>query len=224
MVHLVDTAGIVIIRRVLVVEDNAFLREMLVSSLTERGFATEGAAGPEEAWKAFRQNDPDALIMDVNLGASDNGIHLAEQMLEESPGIGLVFLTEIHHPRIMEPNRVDLPDGAAYLHKSSLGSVEQLVDVLEGVLRGRVDRAPRDDRDRAGVWEKLSADQIEVLSLIAKGMSNREIADHRGTQVRAVEALIGRTFDQLGIEQESRETNRRVIAARAFILAAHNAS
>lgn len=206
-------------RTVLVVEDNAFLADLVVSSLSSRGFVAHGAHSVTEAWRAFDAGDPDALVMDINLGPGINGLDLAQAMMERSPGLAVVFLTELAHPRLARPDGEDLPPRTAFLTKSRLESIDELLGAIEGVLSVQDVSVPRHDLNNSGPWGELSNAQIEVLSLVAQGMSNQDIATSRGTQVRAVEALISRTFEQLHLADGSFEGNRRVQAARAYLLA-----
>lgn len=206
-------------RTVLVVEDNAFLTDLVVSSLSTHGFTAHGATTVAEAWRLFHAEDPDALVMDINLGPGINGLDLAQAMMDRSPGLAVVFLTELAHPRLASPEREDLPARTAFLTKSRLESIDELLAALEGVLSVQEVSLPRHDLDNAGPWGDLSKAQIEVLALVARGMSNADIAHSRGTQVRAVEALISRTFEQLQLDADGFEGNRRVQAARAYLLA-----
>lgn len=206
-------------RRVLVFEPQPLLRDLLVGTLTHEGFDARGATDPEDAWNAFLRHDPDAVLLEYNIQSCESGATFAEALLDHSPGIGLVFLTDVRHPRIIDADNPGLPGGAAFLHKSSLSGSDEVVAALDHVLRGHGD-VPRHDREYAAEWDDLSSQQIDVLRLIAKGHSNKEIALLRGTQVRSVETLIGRTFDQLNINFTGGEGNRRVLAARHFLLAA----
>ncbi|MEX2441395.1 MAG: response regulator transcription factor [Pontimonas sp.] len=205
-------------RRVLVFDPQPLLRELVVNALTQEGFDTLGADTPKTAWHALIEYDPDAVVLELNINSCESGASFSEAMLARSPGMGLVFLTDVLHPRIMDPERDDLPAGAAFLHKSSLTGSAQIISALDDVLRGRPD-VPRHDRDYAAGWDELLGQQIDVLRLIAAGHSNSEIALRRGTQVRSVEALVGRTFDKLNIHLPSGEGNRRVLAARHYLLA-----
>ena len=211
-------------RTILVVEDNRFLLDIVTTSLTTPGFQAFGASTPAQAWELFESIDPDAVVLDIELGGGANGLDLGAEMMEKSPGIGVVFLTELAHPRISKPEWSDLPPGAGFLTKSKLTSLDDLVDALEAVLTVDPENPPRHDKSGGGVWDDLSKAQIEVLGLIAQGMSNTDIAKHRGTQVRAVEALISRTFDQLNIDTPGTDGNRRVLAARTFLLASRESN
>jgi DNA-binding NarL/FixJ family response regulator len=211
-------------RTILVVEDNKFLLDIVTASLNTPGFQAYGASTPAEAWELFESVDPDAVVLDIELGGGANGLDLGAEMMEKSPGIGVVFLTELAHPRISKPEWSDLPPGAGFLTKSKLTSLADLIDALEAVLAVEPENPPRHDKHGSGAWDTLSKAQIEVLGLIAQGMSNTDIAKHRGTQVRAVEALISRTFDQLNIDTPGTDGNRRVLAARTFLLASRESN
>jgi DNA-binding NarL/FixJ family response regulator len=65
---------------------------------------------------------------------------------------------------------------------------------------------------------ELSAKQLEVLKLIADGLSNQQIADARQTSVRAVEGMVSRIFDALGIDVQD-AGNSRVDAVKKYFLA-----
>jgi DNA-binding NarL/FixJ family response regulator len=210
-------------RTILVVEDNKFLLDIVTKSLNTPGFQAYGASTPAEAWEIFESVDPDAVVLDIELGGGANGLDLGAEMMDRSPGIGVVFLTELAHPRISRPEWSDLPPGAGFLTKSKLTSLDDLIDALEAVLTVDPGSPPRHDKT-GGVWDDLSKAQIEVLGLIAQGMSNTDIAKRRGTQVRAVEALISRTFEQLNIDTPGTDGNRRVLAARTFLLASRESN
>ena len=194
------------------------MRDLLVVSLRSQNFMAEAAATPEIAWSELVALDPDAVVIEVDIDSCESGVSFAEALLERSPGLGVVFVTDVAHHRVVGPQRTTLPWGAAYLHKSSLAGVADIVDALEAVLR-ESDDVPRHDLRDGAKWAELSSKQIDVLRLIAEGRSNKDIAQLRGTQVRSVEALIGRTFDQLGIDELGPEGNRRVAAARHYLAA-----
>ncbi|HET8958474.1 MAG TPA: DNA-binding response regulator, partial [Microcella sp.] len=61
----------------------------------------------------------------------------------------------------------------------------------------------------------VTAAQAEVLRMLAEGASTKALADHRGTSVRAVETMLHRLFDALGIDT-SDSANPRVAAVRMW--------
>lgn len=61
----------------------------------------------------------------------------------------------------------------------------------------------------------LTRAELEVLRLIAAGLTNAAIAEDRGTALRTVEQQIQSIYEALGIS-ETRDRNARVVAARLF--------
>ena len=80
-------------RRVLVVEDNAYMRNLLVKRL-EGYFEVESAADPDAALKLAGRRAFDAFFVDINLGVSTDGVNLLRTLREiqghsEAPAVAL---------------------------------------------------------------------------------------------------------------------------------------
>lgn len=110
---------------------------------------------------------------------------------------------------------------AIRLHPKN-GGLDSLGSSLDALLRGELPVSSGDsrpsplvDRPRRSSMTLTSA-QLQVLELISQGHSNAQIAAIRGTRVRAVEALISRTFAKLE-PQISLRGNARVAATRAYL-------
>jgi hypothetical protein len=61
----------------------------------------------------------------------------------------------------------------------------------------------------------ISKTQAELLQLIAQGLSNQAIAEKRGTTLRAVEALVNRTYEALNLKVNN-SRNLRVEAVKLW--------
>jgi DNA-binding NarL/FixJ family response regulator len=94
-----------------------------------------------------------------------------------------------------------------------------LNQAIEAALRDKVGEEFRDDLKPSHSLVNVSRTQFEVLRMIAKGYSNQQIAQERGTTLRAVENLVNRAVAAAGIDVESK-TSARVIAVREFVKAA----
>lgn len=204
-------------RSILVVEDEALLRELIGSTLQERGFEVATAGSPSEAIEQFRSLDPDGVVMDIDLGPGPNGFDLAERFVESGTGVSIVFLTNLPDPRFAGRGPDDVPEGIAYLRKSAVRDVDGLIDTLDATMRGGVEAYMRHDRADDRPFAALTRNQIEALRLVALGRSNAQIAEARGTSVKAVERVVARAFAAAGVDPES-AGNNRVDAARRFIL------
>ncbi len=203
-------------RSVLVVEDDDLMRDMIARILASEGFEVQSAANTAEAIDLCRAFDPDALVVDINLGPGPNGFQLAEALMQESPGRALVFLTNLPDARFSSQPSGAVLEHAAYLRKSQLATSDELVQALNAALGDRVDATQRHDQ-LSGTFRGLSATQLEVLRLVSEGLTNEQIATLRGTNTRSVERVFGRTLNELGIDPK--HGNPRVEAARAYLLA-----
>jgi DNA-binding NarL/FixJ family response regulator len=202
-------------QKLLVVEDNTFMRALISDLLVSLGFEVEAVESASAAVKAAARFDPDAAILDVELGAGPNGFDLARILRESAPEIGLVFLTNIPEPKTIGVDNRSIPKDAAYLVKDSVGDIELLLKAIKASMRGRVGQELRHDRDVHSL-SNLSRSQLDLLHLAALGLSNTEIAARRGTTVRAVENLFKRAIDSAGIKVGPGE-HGRVLAVRKYI-------
>ncbi|MFM5905156.1 MAG: response regulator transcription factor [Micrococcales bacterium] len=210
-------------RHVVVVENEALLRDLIAQTLEGAGFQVTTAANVSDAKRAVGAVDPDAVVVDIELGPGPNGFDFAEFLTRTAPEIGIVFLTNVPDPRFVGRERKDVPQNSAYLRKSQLVNTTELIDALEAVLKDRVSVKFRHDLDSTRPFAKLSKKQLGVLALVARGMSNTQIAEIRGTTVRAVEGMVSRVFEALEINPAA-DGNARVEAARMFLRATGNIS
>ena len=79
--------------RILVVEDDPFIREFVVEVLREEGFDVVQAADGEEALKWCRQRFADVLVTDVRLPGKVDGWQIAERCREHNPDLPVIYAT-----------------------------------------------------------------------------------------------------------------------------------
>ncbi len=206
-------------RFVVVVEDEPFLRSLISDALETAGFEVVSVGTAGEARKLFNKRDPDAAILDIDLGPGPTGLNIGEHLLAQSPGTAVVFLTMLSDPRVINPKSGLVNPRAAYLNKRKLSNTEELIEALEAVLHDQDISEYRHDLDPGSAIAKLSAGQLQVLQMVAKGMTNQQIAEVRKRSLSATEALISRTFTSLGIDL-GRDSNSRILAVREYFLQA----
>jgi len=203
-------------RSVLVVEDEPFVRGLVAEKLRGNGFKVEVASTAAEARKIAANTDIDIVVMDIDLGPGPSGLDLGIALHKMHPELALVFLTHVPEPRIYGVDVKSVPKNAAYLLKERLSDPNVLNDAIETALRDRVGPEFRDDLKPSHPLMNVSKTQLDVLRMIAKGLSNQQIAEERGTTLRAVENLVNRAIAAAGIDAKSK-TSARVIAVREFI-------
>jgi DNA-binding NarL/FixJ family response regulator len=206
-----ETASESTARRVLVVEDEVFINSLLVQALNQAGFEAQGVSSAVEAKRAVARFDPDAMIVDIELGDGPSGLELIASLSRSNPGLAFVVLSSFR------PTAADLNDlkDIAYLSKKEVVDSQVLVKTLDSALKGVLsDEAKSLKSSPLSVLTKL---QLETLKLIAQGHSNSEIAKLRKSTVRAVELLVSRIYDALGLSNEDSHGSQRVKAARIYI-------
>jgi DNA-binding NarL/FixJ family response regulator len=203
-------------RLVLVVEDDALLRELIATALEVRGYAVQTAGDITEAKRILRSIDPDGVVLDIDLGPGPTGFDFAQIVSKEAPGTGIVFLTQLPDPRFSPTDENGMPAGVAYIRKSALADLNVLYDALDVAMRGQVTKLHRHDLDDQRPFAKLTVKQIEVLKLMAQGNSNAQIATARGTSLKATEDAIRRACAAIGIDG-STEGNTRGRAVAKYI-------
>lgn len=196
-------------RHILVVEDEPLLRDLLAKSIEAAGFDVSTAANAADAKRVLKNSDPDAMVLDIELGPGPNGLDLAEVVSRQYPTIGVVFLTNLPDPRFTQNPKL-IAKNHAYLRKGVLNSGNELVEVIEAVLRDRVTKEYRHDLASNRPLAELSQRQLATLQLVSEGKTNAQIAGLRGTTVRAVESMLSRIFESMGIDPTS--SNPRVEA------------
>jgi len=195
--------------KVLLAEDHILVREGTRELVRhEPDMEVVGEAGDgEEAVKLANRLHPDVVIMDINM-PKVNGIEATKQIKALEPTIAVLVLTAYDNDQYIF---AILEAGAAgYLLKNARGT--ELIDAIravhigESVLHPTIARrvieqvvSPSLTRTEVEAAEPLSDREMEVLKLAAKGMSNKDIADHLFLSPRTVQAHLGHIFNKLAV-------------------------
>ncbi len=169
---------------VLLVDDHAMVRQGVKAFLiTQPDLSVVGEAGSgEEAVKLAAQHIPDVILMDLIMPDMD-GVEATRRVKQVSPRSQVVVLTSYHEDEHIFPA---LKAGAlSYILKDvsaeELASAVRKAAVGEAILHPRVaTRVIRELRgshaEKFNPFTELSERELEVLKLIADGMSNAEMA------------------------------------------------
>lgn len=202
--------------RIIVVDNDAFIRATLTSALEGRGLAVVGSYPDARSALADRAHMTiEVAVLDLDLGVGPNGLDVAHALRTRHPRIGLVMLTHYRDPRLLTTDIPRWPAGMRYLAKSDVDDVTLLVAAILSAREAPL-RAPRGsgvpDEDLA----VLTTTQIEVLRAVAQGYSTGEIARMRSVSPKAVEKVITRICEQLDLPRAATH-NQRVQLVRAFV-------
>lgn len=190
--------------KVVVADDDPFTLSMVSDGLRSLGYEVITAATAELAGAIVAEEDPHALVTDLNFGKRETGASLLRRVHEAQPWVALVILTSHHSPRLAVEDPEHIPGGVVYLVKSQLKRVDDIGDAVQQALAGTTS-GPQ--TDASGILV-VSAAQAEVLRMLASGASTKAIADRRSTTVRAAEAMINRLYAALGLSDDALSTPR----------------
>lgn len=189
--------------RLIVVEDEPFTRQLVANALKQQGFDVRECSEASVALELVADFEPHVVVTDLDLGSSGpSGIDLLQHVIRTHPWIGLVALTAHSNPQLAATGQ--LPAGVAYLVKSEITDLDQIGATVRSTLSQTQSAASLHETDE-GQFFFVSRDQAEALRMLAQGMTNKSIAQLRGTSIRAVENLISRTYSALQLD---RDTNR----------------
>ncbi|RME41891.1 MAG: DNA-binding response regulator [Chloroflexi bacterium] len=197
--------------KILLVDDHDLFREGLVSLLRKQPeFKVVGEAGSvREAIAAARDLNPDLVLMDFGL-PDGTGADATRAILADRPETNIVFLTMHEDDELLFEA---IQSGAkGYLLKNA--PVSKLLASLRGLQRGEaalsrtmtrrlLDMLPRLRMSRTPDWADppngLTARELEVLRELARGASNREIAERLCVSQNTVKNHVRRILAKLNV-------------------------
>ncbi|GGV37785.1 DNA-binding response regulator [Streptomyces longisporoflavus] len=203
--------------RVIIVDDQNMVRAGFAALLAAQsdidvvGEAPNGKVGVDVS----RKTHPDVVLMDVRMPEMD-GITAARALLEPPPGV-------VHVPKVLMLTTFDVDDyvyealctgASGFLLKDAppadLISAVRVVAAGEALLAPTVTRRLITDfvkrRPRTGQslrLKGLTPRETEVLALIARGLSNQEIAEHLVLAEQTVKTHIGKVLSKLNLRDRA---------------------
>lgn len=204
-------------RRILVVEDEPLFSSLIQEALEREDFHVSVAPDVIKAKKLLRTVDPDLVLLDISLGTGPPGTQLAYYIDKKHPGVAILFLTR--HPDIrtagIDPELI--PTDSGFLRKDLVADSSYLIESIEKVLANKADQVRHSFADGSPL-AALTTTQLDVLKLVAQGLSNQAIATRRDITVRSVEKNLHSIFKALQLDSDD-DHNLRVRAAMVY--AAH---
>jgi len=195
---------------VLLVEDDTFTLSTLADALSLRGLHILAALATAREALAFT-GAPDVAVLDLDLGPGPCGVDLAIALRQRLPSIGLVLLTTYDDPRLISGDLPPVPFGTRYLRKGDVDSPSVVITAIRSA-------AQRPLEGIAITQSTLTPSQVDTLRLIAQGLSNLEIAQHRGVSRKAVEGTIARLCEHFDVHADSSRNQRVRLATEYFTL------
>jgi two-component system response regulator NreC len=197
--------------RILVADDHGVLRAGLCALLnSEAGLEVVGeAADGHEVLRRVEELRPDVVLLDISMPGLD-GIEVTRRLKKVAPGVRVLILT-IHTDRdiLQEAIRAG---ASGYVVK--MGAAADLINAIHTVAQGDVyihpmmapsleeTPSPPVSGSDAGDGE-LTPREIEVLRLIARGYTNRQVAEALSISERTVDSHRTNLLNKLGLRSRT---------------------
>jgi DNA-binding NarL/FixJ family response regulator len=194
---------------VLIVDDAELFREALRAAFSAEGFEVVAAASSAMAGiDLAREHQPDLVMLDL-LMPGMSGLEVVGSIVKVSPGSRVVLLTSSESSDdLLEAVKVG---ASGYLTKDTPlpRLVDAMRDVLEGgaavspAMGGKLFSALRDLLRHHGATmtrqPELTGRELEVLTLVGKGHTSREIAEELYISENTVRNHVRNVLDKLGM-------------------------
>jgi DNA-binding NarL/FixJ family response regulator len=208
--------------RVLVVEDHEVIRGV-IKLACEHAFGLEvvgEVSTGEEALERCHADDPDVIVLDLALPGKVQGLDVARQLRAEGSAVRILVLTGLTDERLLfESIRVGV-DG--YLEKTA--GVRFVAEALFRVARGervfsrdqeravvaQLGRLARRTREASGAQATLTDREIEILGLVAVGLTVKQVSTRLELSSRTVETHLSKLYRKLGARNRVQALSRAV--------------
>jgi DNA-binding NarL/FixJ family response regulator len=219
--------------RVAVADDAVLLREGIGQILRAGGVEVVasvdtaeqllGMLDARDAQDADADDRIDAVVLDIKMPPThtDEGLRALETLRASGSDVGVLLLS-MYTTAAYAIRAMSAGSGTGYLLKDRVADADTLVTAVRTVAAGgsvvdpEVVQALVSARSTQAAVETLSSREVDVLRLMAEGLSNAGIAAALHLSLRTVESHIGHIMNKLDIE-ETTEGHRRVLAVLRFL-------
>lgn len=182
---------------VVIIEDHKLIAEAWKSMLQlQDRFNVMGVYNnPVEGAEAVKQKRPNILLVDINMHPI-SGVDVTKLVRKFAPGTKIIAVSLLTQPAIVK--KIIKAGATGYLTKSS--DKKELYDAIDQVLAGHTYicaevknilaqiNLANDDEEQKPDLNKLSERELDIVRLLKKGFSSKEIASELSLSVRTVDA------------------------------------
>jgi DNA-binding NarL/FixJ family response regulator len=207
--------------RILVIDDHPLFRQGIRWSLEDAGDmeVIGEAENGQEAIKLTERLNPDVVLVDINLPGL-NGLEVARVIKRRDPRVGIIVLSVYEDDdQLFQAIKVG---AAAYSSKDV--NPEELLFFIREVARGRYlindavlakpnvatrvlhqfrELAATEDEQTSALFAPLTSREIEILDCIARGLSNKEIANELSISGQTVKNHITSILSKLQVNDRT---------------------
>jgi len=193
--------------KILLVDDHALVRAGLKSLINQldKFVVIAEASNIASAMVKLGESAPDIVVTDIDMG-SDNGLDLIRKLKKQLSNVPIVILS-MHSSEELVSEALQL-GASAYLLKEA--APEELEIALSAVMRGEtfmspsvstkiINRFVRPPSVEADPLKALTTRQVQILTMLAHGVSTKEIAYKLDLSDKTVAAHRAQIMERIGI-------------------------
>lgn len=199
--------------RIALADDHEVVRsgfKMLLEKDPEISVVAEAANGTQ-AFEVVSRERPDILLLDISMPPGESGLIACEKITKEFPQTKVIILTMFAEPEYLY---YTLRGGASgYILKTS--TPEELMAAIHAVSEGGTyihpkmaasltkQLFPQDGETGDSPYQLLSNREMEILQLLVKGYTNKEISEQLFLSIKTIESHRSKIYAKLGISSRS---------------------
>lgn len=213
--------------RVILAEDSVLLRHGMVALLEADGIDVIAQVDDAVSLLARVAADPpDVVVTDVRMPPTQTteGLEAAIAIKRDHPAIGVLVLSAFIDAHYALQLLTESESGIGYLLKNRIVHGSELVNGVrrvaagESVVDGEVVARLMGRKRENDPIDTLTARELEVLELMAQGLTNRAISERLVLNPKTTESHVRNIFIKLGLLPDA-DDHRRVLAVLSFLRA-----
>lgn len=189
--------------QILIVEDEPLIAEDIAEYLSNVDYSVSAIAyNKAQALEALKEQVPDLVLLDINLGNNLDGIELA-RLINMEYYLPFIFLTSYTHKSILDQAKVTRPMGYVvkpFTEKDLFTSIEI------GLYNFSQNAQPRNlslERLNAVLENPLTEKEFQALQDIYEGCTNKQMAEKQFVTVNTIKTHLKNLYDKLGVSSRS---------------------
>lgn len=202
---------------ILLVDDHELVRtgiKRLINDARGISVIAEATSG-EEAFQYCRKNEPDVVLMDVNMPGM-GGLEATKKILRYCPDVKVIVLTV----RTEDPFPAKVMQIGAHGFLSKTSAPDEMINAIKSVNVGQRYLSPEIAQQIAlsqfnGVnqdnpFESLSERELQIMMMITKGEKVQNIADQLNLSSKTINSYRYRMFDKLKVANDVELTHMAI--------------
>ncbi|MBA2299215.1 MAG: response regulator transcription factor [Chloroflexi bacterium] len=180
--------------RVAIVEDHPAIAEGLAALIKGAPDVTVVGTARDvpSASTLIETEGPDVVLCDIRLADAGDGFDLVER---HRPGPAFVILSAYWYPSY----HVRAVELGAKGYLSKMATVDQIIAAVKTVAAGGTAFPPAARQAASDALRVPTPRELEILALVAEGLSNAEIAERLSLRVKTIESQLRRLFDRYDV-------------------------